>query len=96
MSRVDGRMYSLAISDARQLLDYLEREGGEGAGDAGRVHLLLARALSLRAQEQRPDAGSGSIGEPLDSFMFCTRSESPGVPGAFSLCRSARPAAATP
>ena len=68
---IDGRMYSLAISDARQLLAYLEQEEREDVGDAGRVQLLLARALSLRAQEQRPDAGGGR--ELLDAYHLASQ-----------------------
>ena len=63
---IDGRMYSLAITDVRVLLDYVDREE-VGAADRGRLHLLLARALSLRAQRQ-PQPAAVIAREVLEEY----------------------------
>lgn len=55
---IDGRMYDLALSDADQLLAYLQRERPEV--NVGPVYLQRARALALKAQAQDardPDTG---------------------------------------
>jgi tetratricopeptide (TPR) repeat protein len=63
---VDGRMYSLAVSDARALLDHLDQEQ-DRTTNRGRLHALLAGALSLQAQ-QRGERHAGAAREVLDAY----------------------------
>ncbi|MCP4251284.1 MAG: tetratricopeptide repeat protein [bacterium] len=53
-AEIEGRMYGLAVTDCRRLLDALverDRDADEGklSEETGRVNLLLAQALALRA-----------------------------------------------
>ncbi len=63
---IDGGMFSLAISDSRSLLTHLE-EKGDPESHHGRLHTLLARAISMRAQ-QHGGADAASAREVLEEY----------------------------
>ncbi len=79
-AQIEGRMYTLAVTDGRRLLGALEDRSDIDAGRARpQVYRLLGRALALRAER---GAGAGGVdegvaAEVLDAFQRAQKGGQP-------------------